>query len=108
MDSITLTFPKALNVSVQIGDTAYYTNDVNGIDIILIGTITAVFGNSITVDIDPSTIRPTTASFILFSKTAEVNTSGIKGYYAEMQFMNNSETEAELFTVGSEVVESSK
>jgi|TARA_R110000868_G_scaffold37447_5_gene132424 hypothetical protein len=108
MDSITLTFPKALNVSVQIGDTAYYTNDVNGIDIILIGTITAVFGKSITVDIDPSAVRPTITSFILFSKTAEVNTSGIKGYYAEMQFMNNSETEAELFTVGSEVVESSK
>ncbi len=108
MDSITLTFPKALNVSVQTGDTAYYTNDVNGIDIVLIGTITVVSGKSITVDIDPSAVRPTITSFILFSKTAEVNTGGVKGYYAEMQFMNNSETAAELFTVGSGVVESSK
>jgi hypothetical protein len=108
MDSITLTFPKALNVSAQVGDTAYYTNDANGVNIILIGTITLVYGNSITVDIDPSTIRPTTASFILFSKTAEVNTSGIKGYYAEMQFKNNSEGPVELFSVGTEIFESSK
>lgn len=108
MDSITLTFPKTLNVSVQVGDTAYYTNDVNGVDITMIGIITAVTGNSITADIDPSTTRPLTTSFILFSKTAEVNTSGLKGYYAEVQFMNNSEKQAELFTIGSEVVESSK
>lgn len=108
MDLITLTFPKVLNVSVQIGDTAYYTNDVNGEEIVLIGAITAVTNNSITVEIDSSTVRPLTTSFILFSKTAEVNTSGVKGYYAEVQFKNNSVKEAELFSVGSEVVESSK
>ena len=108
MDLITLTFPKVLNVSVQIGDTAYYTNDVNGKEIVLIGAITSVTNNSITVEIDPSTVRPLTTSFILFSKTAEVNTSGVKGYYAEVQFKNNSVKEAELFSVGSEVVESSK
>lgn len=108
MDLITITFPKVLNVSVQVGDTAYYTNDVNGNAIVLIGKITVVTSNSITVEISPSTVRPTTSSFILFSKTAEVNSSGLKGYYAEVQFMNNSETEAELFSIGSEVVESSK
>ena len=42
MDSITLTFPKPLNVSVQIGDTAYYTNDLNGETITQIGEITDV------------------------------------------------------------------
>jgi hypothetical protein len=108
MALITLTFPKTLNVSVQVGDTAYYTNDVNGTNIVLIGPITNVTNNSITVDIGASTVRPLTTSFILFSKTAEVNTSGLKGYYAEVQFKNNSEAEAELFSIGSEVVESSK
>ena len=29
MDEITLTFPQPLNVSVQVGDTAYYTNDIS-------------------------------------------------------------------------------
>lgn len=108
MDSITLTFPKPLNVSVQVGDTAYYTNDVNGVDVVLIGLITAVTINSITAQISPSATRPLTSSFILFSKTASVNTSGLKGYYAEAKFKNNALIEAELFSVGGEAVESSK
>ena len=108
MASITLTFPKPLNVSVQVGDTAYYTNDVNGKDIELIGLITSVSSKAITAQINSSQIRPTTASFILFSKTASVNTSGLKGYYAEMQFKNDSTTYAELFSVGSEIFISSK
>jgi len=109
MDSITLIFPQPLNVSVQIGDTAYYSNDVNGETIIEIGEITAVTANSITANIGPSTPRPTIpTSFILFSKTANVNTNGLKGYYAEMQFKNDTESYAELFAVGSEIVESSK
>tara|TARA_R110001606_G_scaffold357213_1_gene508689 strand:- start:3 stop:329 length:327 start_codon:yes stop_codon:yes gene_type:complete len=108
MDEITLTFPQPLNVSVQVGDTAYYTNDINGVEIVLIGLITAVTTYTITADIDPSQIRPTLTSFILFSKTANVNTSGLKGYYAEMQIKNDTTEYAELFLVGSEIFESSK
>lgn len=108
MDTITLSFPKPLNVSVQVGDTAYYTDDVNGVDIILIGTITLISTFYIECDIEASTIRPLITSFILFSKTAKANTSGLKGYYAEAQFRNNSITAVELFSVGGEVVESSK
>jgi len=108
MDSIILTFLNPLNVSVQIGDTAYYTNDVNGELIILIGSITSITTYSITCDIASNAIRPDINSFILFSKTALVNTNGLKGYYAEMQFKNNSEGPVELFSVGSEIFESSK
>jgi hypothetical protein len=108
MDEITLTFPQTLNVSIQVGDTAYYTNDINGTDIELIGTITEVTPYTIKADIDPYQIRPTLTSFILFSKTADVNTSGLKGYYAEVQIKNDSTDYAELFLVGTEVFESSK
>ncbi len=108
MDEITLTFPKPINVSVQVGDTAYYTNDINGKDIKLIGLITNIGGSSFTAQISSSQVRPTTASFILFSKTASVNTSGLRGYYAEMQFKNDSTAYAELFSVGSEIFISSK
>lgn len=108
METITLNFSNNINTSVQIGDTVYYTNDVNGVEIVLIGTIVALTTNSITASIDPSTTRPTESSFILFSKTASVNTSGLKGYYMEVQFKNNSESAAELFSIGSEVFESSK
>ena len=108
MDEITLTFPQPLNVSVQVGDTAYYTNDINGVEIALIGLIIAVNANTIVANIDPYQIRPTLTSFILFSKTADVNTSGLKGYYAEAQIKNDSTEYAELFLVGSEIFESSK
>tara|TARA_R100000935_G_C2807032_1_gene153194 strand:+ start:880 stop:1212 length:333 start_codon:yes stop_codon:yes gene_type:complete len=110
MDEIVLTFLNPLNVSIQIGDTVYYTNDINGKDIVFIGLITDIDRalNVIKAEISPSQPRPLLTSFILFSKTASVNTSGLKGYYAEMQFKNDSSNYAELFLVGSEIFESSK
>jgi len=115
MSTITLQFPNPLNESVQVGDTAYYTNDPNGTNLIRIGTIEGILRsiNKITVNVEPVLIGAidtalTTSSFILFSKTALVNTSGIKGYYAEAQFRNDSTDYAELFLAGSEIFESSK
>lgn len=110
MDSITFTFPEPIQVSVQIGDTAYFTNDVNGVVLNLIGNITAIdkATNSLTCEIAPTAVRPTTSSFILFSKTNEANISSLTGYYLYSQFRNNSTKYAELFSIGSEVFESSK
>ena len=108
MDEITLEFPMPLNVSVQIGDTAYYTDNLNGREIVQIGIITNIGANTITAQIPSSTIRPTLTSFILFSKTNLANTSGLKGYYMETTFKNDSTEKIELFSVGSEIFESSK
>ncbi len=108
MDEITINFPNPLQVSVQIGDTAYYTNDVMGETVIQIGIITAISATSITCDIPSTTIRPTTSSFILFSKENIANTSGLLGYFAEVELRNDSIEKAELFSVGSEIFESSK
>ena len=71
MDSITLTFPQTLNVSIQIGDTAYYTNDLNGNAIVQIGAVTNVLPSSIVVDIPNNVVRPLLTSFILFSKSLQ-------------------------------------
>lgn len=115
MSTITLQFPFPLNDSVQVGDTAYYTNDPNGTNLIRLGIIEGILRslNKITVNVEPIllgevNIEVTLSSFILFSKTALVNTSGLKGYYAEAQFKNDSTDYAELFLVGSEIFESSK
>ncbi|MGY8864789.1 MAG: hypothetical protein ACKVJK_04070 [Methylophagaceae bacterium] len=108
MDSITLTFPQPLNVSIQKGDTAYYTNDINGNAIVQIGIVTNVLSNSIDVDIPTNVVRPLLTSFILFSKTNEANQSNLKGYYLEATFINDSANKAELFSVGSEIFVSSK
>ena len=108
MDSITLNFPNPINVSVQVGDTAYYNDDINGDVLNLIGTITAVSMYSFDVDILPSANRPTTSSFILFSKTNDTNVSAVVGYYAEVQLRNDSTKAIEMYSIASEVFESSK
>ena len=108
IESITLTFPNPLNVSVQVGDTVYYTNDENGEIIVEIGIVTSITTYSITANILSTTPRPGNNSFILFSKTNKANISGLRGYYAEAQFRNDSIKKIELYSIGSEIFESSK
>ena len=50
----------------------------------------------------------TTSSFLLFSKDNDVNLSSMLGYYADIEFKNFTTDAAELFTVGTEVTQSSK
>jgi|7_EtaG_2_1085326.scaffolds.fasta_scaffold118926_2 hypothetical protein len=151
MAIVTLTFPFPLNVSVQVGDTAYYcdtinlgghetgiTNDITapnysptasgargvgnnvdptvGSDIIQIGEIVDINAwNGVESSIDclwnPVVIPaflPTIDSFILFSKDNKANLSTILGYYADVELRNDSKSEAEIFSVGSNIFESSK
>lgn len=113
MDSITLTFPNPINVSVQIGDIAYFTDSVNvysGDVINKIGKIVDINQgtNSITCEIPSDQPRPTAASFILFTKDNTQNTGSVLGYFARVQLRNDSTDFAEVFSVGSEVFESSK
>ena len=110
MGTITLQFNHPIQVSVQVGDIIYYTNDIMGTEVVKIGPITAIDNstNTITADIANQTVRPTETSFILFTKDNKANISGILGYFAEVELRNNSNNYAELFSVGSEIFESSK
>ena len=107
IQSITLTFPDPINVSAQVGDTVYYTNDENGDLIVEIGVITSISTYTIVANILSTTPRPDNSSFILFSKTNSTNISGLRGYYAEAQFRNDSYQKIELYSVGSEIFISS-
>ena len=116
MPSVLLTFANPLNVSVQVGDTAYYcpTTGIANFDtaaqstIVEIGVVTIVTSKTITCEIATTTASPLTSDYIFFSKDNQANTSGLLGYYGQFKFENNSTTEAELFSVGAEVFESSK
>jgi len=126
MASLSLTFPDPLNVSLAIGDTAYYvaTNTKGGFlttqqsgntneeTIVKIGVVSAINQTTNTITIATNTLQsnqlPTTSSYIFFSKDNKVNSSSILGYYAEVTFKNNSTTEAELYSIGCVVGESSK
>ena len=120
MPLITIYFPNPLNVSVQIGDMAYYMKQQQTLgthqhsqqgDIVQIGPIVSIGTDWITCDWSPNPIGspwPTNGMFIMFSKDNKANLSSILGYYAEVKFTNNSPNEAELFSVGTEIFESSK
>ena len=56
----------------------------------------------------PGTTTCTDPSFIMFSKDNKANLAHMLGYYASVEFRNDSQEKAELFNVGARVVESSK
>jgi hypothetical protein len=121
MASITLTFSAPLNVSCQVGDIAYAVDTspsgsftTNGSNSMLeIGEIREINNAS---SASPTVICATSLDtatnvnnkFILFSKGAAVNLSSILGYYAETKFVCDDLEKAELFSIGTDVFESSK
>ncbi len=125
MATITMVFPDPLNVSLQIGDTAYYvpTNTHGGFltslnsgataeeTIVEIGAVASITQNTNTITVTTSLTTanlPTASHYIFFSKDNKANLSTMLGYYAEVKFSNNSTTEAELFSIGADIFESSK
>ena len=108
MDTITLTFANPINISVQIGDLVYY-QPVGG-SVIKMGPCTAIATGRLSLDckIDEYQDRPGVNDFILFSKDNKANIQQLTGYYAEVKMENNIDSFAELFSMGSEIYESSK
>lgn len=133
--SIVMAFNHELNTSLQIGDDVYYntlTNSGFGMFHNAQG-VTIHVGVVIDIGFDPSSIvvlsphvddggspcvegvggciataTPPPGSYISFSKSSAVNNNDLTGYYASVDFVNNSREHAELFSVGANVTESSK
>ena len=106
---------------IQVGDTAYYvdtsniattggfstTSSLN--NVIEIGVVSGFSGTyNIEVTVTNAITLPTTNDYIFFSKDNSVNLSSLKGYFAEIKFVNDSTEKAELFSIAMNVEESSK
>ena len=101
--------------SLSIGDIIYHApiTTANGFD--QLGT-TVKIGNVTAINKDTSVITVTTSlsgvnlvgNFLFFSKNNAVETSGLKGYYATVKMKNTSVHASELFSLSSEISESSK
>jgi len=115
---ITLTFTNSLNFSLAIGDTIHYstTSPSGGYQTsqnwLRLGEVISI-GNDNKVVVKNDTINFTPAlnvnlTYFSFTKPNKVNLTNLTGYFAEVKFVNNDKRKAELFAVGSEVVESSK
>ena len=62
----------------------------------------------ITGSISPGVVNCNPGSFIMFSKDNKVNQLDVLGYYAAIEYKNNSTEEAELFNIGATYFDSSK
>jgi len=110
MPILEIYFDNTLNCSIQIGDTAFVsTIDSNGIASTTsnVGEILNITGDIITVDVTAG-VTVSAGDYFSFAKPIEVNESGLKGYYADVTFENQSKKYAELFAISSEAVPSSK
>ena len=124
MPDITIQVTRADYPSLQIGDTAYYSNVTSTAGIntsssfTKIGLIKGINNTTsldngtetttLTCEIDEATVVPTTSDFIFFSKDNKVNLTSLLGYFASVKYKNNSTSKAEMFSTGCEIAESSK
>tara|TARA_R110002012_G_scaffold145552_2_gene303849 strand:- start:319 stop:681 length:363 start_codon:yes stop_codon:yes gene_type:complete len=116
----TLPFSGPINSSIQVGDTVYYSAllTVPGTGIqtassgsaVLLGIVTSIGPTSINVIYDDVSgpALPSTGDYIMFEKNEQVNSSSILGHYADVKLVNYSTDKIELFSIGSEISESSK
>jgi len=119
MPNITLNFPFDINISAQIGDTAYYVptttsasfnvNSSSVVEIGIIQTITPGVPSNMVVftNLIPA-LYPNSGDFILFSKDNKANLSSMLGYYTKIRMRNNDRKKSELFKVSADYSESSK
>ena len=125
---ISLDFNSPVNVSTQVGDIVYLsvTSPVgasstayqvgNPSDIVEVGPILGITNTASGHALEVITNLPVASlsgsqlqsAFFLIGKDNRVNATSLLGYYADVKFVNDSREKIELFSVGSEVSESSK
>ena len=120
MPNITLTFEKDINTSAQVGDMAYFSPTSSSAEFTVSDEIKALGkikkitqlenGNWVMVCnmINIYNFPNVTNSFITFSKDRVVNTSSVLGYYAKVRIENSSKVKGEMFSIGCDVIQSSK
>lgn len=63
---------------------------------------------TLTVNVESGVQTPGAGDFIFFGKNNKIGTSGVVGYFTEVEMKNDSLSNAELFAVNSEITQSSK
>jgi hypothetical protein len=100
VSGLVITFA-SIPTMVNIGDNLY---QLNGSVPELIGTVLSITSTTITVNAITTTPVPTMFSYAL--KSARIQGSEIRGYYAKVTLENNSDEKVELFAINSNVIQS--
>lgn len=107
MANITITFSNPLPVNIQIGDIAWYLESSTE-NAIKMGPIISISNLTIVIEAETGVSPPSTSDFVFYEVNPIASVGQLKGYFSEIQFRNNTTAYAELFSVGTEVFESSK
>lgn len=108
----------SINASMQVGDILYYVKaadltSTTADNVVKYGPINTIDRNLnevevVQVNYQSGIFELEINDFIMFAKDKRVNKSSVSGYYASIKLENSSTEKAELFTIASEIQESSK
>tara|TARA_R100000781_G_scaffold115020_1_gene88524 strand:- start:3191 stop:3526 length:336 start_codon:yes stop_codon:yes gene_type:complete len=111
MAIIRLIFENPINTSTQVGDRIYAIspgNDTVNNDN-FVGVVHKIPNNlEIRVDDSNGVNNVSVDDFIMFQKDNKSNVTSLNGYYANVKMENSSTEKVELFSLASEVSQSSK
>ncbi len=77
-------------------------------ELFYLGTVLSLTNKTITVATSESSAATWLNDYVMFVKPEVINTSSLIGYFADINIKNNSLVKAELFSVASEITESSR
>jgi hypothetical protein len=100
--AVVLDFLFKLDSSISIGDKLYKNSAGT---LVLVGTITDLSSNSITVDTTLGSI-PLTTDFLICVKNSQAESFGARGYYMNIYLENDLTEQVKLFAVGTSVFKS--
>ena len=101
MSLITLETTFTKNTSLQVGDIIYYLGTDDTVK--KLGPVNTIADNYIVCTANGDLSQLISSSYIFFGKDNSKNTSGLLGYYMEVNLKNNETDHAELFAVNSEI-----
>lgn len=99
---VDVSFSFKLDSSISVGDQVYKNSGGN---LILIGTITELTPNVITIDTSVGG-TPTTSDFLICVKNSQTESFGARGYYMNVYLSNDSTEQVKLFSIGTSVFKS--
>ena len=124
----TIQIPRNQYPSLQVGDIVYFksADNLNVVDgFQQFGTISNPLGDlqsinnttslddgtqttTLVINVTNTTVTPSINDFLFFVKDNRVNITSLLGYFAKMKFENDANSKVELFSISTEINESSK
>jgi hypothetical protein len=100
--AVLITFAFNMDGAISVGDNLYKNNAGS---LVLIGVITAIGANTITVNTTSGSI-PLISDFLIAVKNSQAESYGSRGFYMSVKLENEDTTQVELFSVGSSIFKS--